>query len=418
MNWAAIEAILQREIGLDAHSIGTTAIEAAVRSRQTDCGLTTIESYLDRLRTSPLEVKKLIEEVTVPETWFFRVREAFVFLARCLARQRQAAGSTGRLRLLSVPCSTGEEPYSMAIALLDAGLPPECFRIEAIDINVNALEMAKNAVYGINSFREDDLAFRDEYFIEEEKDRKYRLKERVAATVNFRHGNLVAPDFLAGVEPFDVIFCRNLMIYLEQPARLKVVRTLKRILAEGGLLFVGHAEALPIIEECFVSTRQAGAFAYYNRSPQDDELAPSLAAPPRRKPVAPSRRTVNSPPAPPAKPALPPPLPPAPEEEPLAQAQRLADQGDLDRAAEWCAKAIAKDPLASRAFLLLGVIALAKKDLTLAENHLRKVLYLDARNEEAIRHLIAIYDHRGQHEAAERMKRRIRRVAPETATHE
>jgi len=416
MNWTTVETILQREIGLDARSIGASAIESAVRTRQAECGLTTLEAYLEKLQSSPLEIKKLIEEVTVPETWFFRVREAFAFLARHFAGKRFAADFRKPLRLLSVPCSTGEEPYSMAIALLDAGFSPEDFHIDALDINLNALETAKRARYGNNSFREEDLAFRDEYFLEEEK-QQVRLKAHVAASVSFQHGNLVAPGFLAGAALYDVVFCRNLLIYLEQPARLKAVNVLKRLLVEGGLLFVGHAEALPLIESRFTSARQAGAFAYYNLAPETETAR--AVPPPAARPRPPAPPAPITSPAPLSRPA--PPTPPAPcpvEENPLEQARRLADQGDLDRAVRCCEKAIEKEPLDYQPFLLLGVIALAQKDSTAAERHFRKVLYLDAHNEEAIRHLIAIHEHSGRHEAAERLKQRIRRVAAENATDE
>ncbi len=103
-------------------------------------------AYWERVRGSRAELQALIEAVVVPETWFFRDREAFAALAR-LAREEwlPSAPQTGCCRLLSLPCSTGEEPYSMAMALLDAGVPADRFRIDAVDISAAALAQAERA---------------------------------------------------------------------------------------------------------------------------------------------------------------------------------------------------------------------------------------------------------------------------------
>src|SRR5882757_9223554 len=147
MDYAPFEALLKQAMGLDAASIGASAIEHAVQA--------------------------LIETVVVPETWFFRDREAFAALARMAFEEwlrtraehmQHMQDTQDMMRLLSLPCSTGEEPYSMAMALLDAGFPANRSHIDAVDISARALAHARRAVYGRNSFRGDRLDFRERYF--------------------------------------------------------------------------------------------------------------------------------------------------------------------------------------------------------------------------------------------------------------
>ena len=121
------DALLREAIGLDATSLGPSAVARAVAARQAACRLDDVHGYWLRVRSSPSELQELIEAVVVPETWFFRDPAAFSALA-AMAHSDLVANPARDLRLLSLPCSSGEEPYSMAIALLDAGLPANRFR--------------------------------------------------------------------------------------------------------------------------------------------------------------------------------------------------------------------------------------------------------------------------------------------------
>src|SRR5579863_6260906 len=103
------------------------------------CGLTRKDDYWERVQASNDELQELIEAVVVPETWFFRDREAFEALGRLLIEERSASHSGASLHLLSVPCSTGEEPYSIVMTMLDAGFSRRQFKIDAVDISLRAL---------------------------------------------------------------------------------------------------------------------------------------------------------------------------------------------------------------------------------------------------------------------------------------
>lgn len=235
-----IETLLRQKIGLDASSIGSRTIARSVERRQAICGLPSKSSYLHRLQTSPQELEALIEAVVVPETWFFRDKEPFVCLSQYVKTEWMP--NSGVLRVLSVPCSTGEEPYSIAITLLDSGLTPTQFCIDAVDISKQALFKAKQAIYSRKSFRGGSLQA-GRYF--QEIENGCEVRPFVRETVNFMHGNILKPSFLSA-RKYQIIFCRNLLIYLESKARIEALQALDYALAPRGLLFVGSAETSQI----------------------------------------------------------------------------------------------------------------------------------------------------------------------------
>ena len=134
-----VESFLKERIGLDMASIGSTVVMRAIRDRCARCGLPDTQSYWRHLVASEREQQELIEAVVVPETWFFRDPEALVALSSMARRKTPAPTPEIPLRILSVPCSTGEEPLSIAMALLDAGFSADRFQIDAMDVSARAL---------------------------------------------------------------------------------------------------------------------------------------------------------------------------------------------------------------------------------------------------------------------------------------
>ena len=132
--------------------------------RASACGLEDARTYWELVSASPNELQALTEAVVVAETWFFRDRAAFAAMARIALEHWLPANPEGVLRLLSLPCASGEEPYSIAMALLDSGFPSKRYRIDAIDISERTLAHAERATYGKNSFRGVELGFRDRHF--------------------------------------------------------------------------------------------------------------------------------------------------------------------------------------------------------------------------------------------------------------
>ena len=216
---ARFDAWLMRETGMDAATLGHHALARAVAERarvalgepsKPDAASAddAIDAYWQLLNTSTDERQALIETLVVPETWFFRDREAFVALAR-LADARLVREPARVLRVLSAPCATGEEPYSIAMALLDAGIGPARFSIDAIDISARAIERARDGVYGRNSFRGHPLEFRDRHFSETAGG--WRLDARVREPVRFVRASLFDLPLDTDAR-YDFIFCRNVLI--------------------------------------------------------------------------------------------------------------------------------------------------------------------------------------------------------------
>ncbi len=418
--------LLKRRMGLDSGSIGQAAVERAVRHRMHAVGVDDEQDYLMRVQAWPDEMQQLIEAVIVPETWFFRYPESQVAMAT-LARERLFAPGCERrvLRVLSVPCSSGEEPYSIAMALLDAGVPPHRFHVDAVDISVRMVEFAQRAVYGRNSFRGGDLAFRDRHFSEVPDG--HQLAARVRAQVRFQPGNLFDPNLLAGAAPYDFVFCRNLLIYFDMATQERAVQVLRRFAHEDGVLFVGPAETSLLTRRRLPSVPLARSFAFRatpTPEPATAEMPPAARAPqPAQSPVVhawtPPRRPVAQAPAP----RLPVPHaaiaeatsgPSAQGSGHAAQASlreiaALADLGRVRDAMAQCRAHIDLHGASADALHLQGLLMDAQGQSRQAQAAYRKALYLDPNHREALLHLAALVASDGDQEGARRLQARAAR---------
>ncbi len=238
------------------------------------CGMTDVRAYEAHLLATKAELQLFIDAAVVPETWFFRDPKALAEMRRIVVLALNAAARDRPVRLLSLACSTGEEPFSMAMALLDARVAPGRFRIDAVDINSRSVAHARRAVYGKNSFRGDELLFRKRYF--KETGAGYLLDDTVRKLVHFEHGNVVAPGFLAHAAAYDVIFCRNLLVYFDRTTQVRVIGVVERLLRPGGTVFVGHAEAGMMFGHQFVWSKVPFAFAF-RKSPSSEGAGQSAA---------------------------------------------------------------------------------------------------------------------------------------------
>jgi len=400
------ETMLKRTMGLDVQSIGRPMLERALHERRDKSGLDDLDAYWLLLQMSEQEQLHLIESVIVPETWFFRNREAFNEMVQ-LQPQRPVSASLP-LRILSLPCSTGEEPYSIAMALLDIGMPPQHFRIDAIDISPQSLAIARQAVYGKNSFRGDSLVFRDHYFALNEQG--HALSETVRQQVRFIQGNLFTPGLLYGEAPYDIIFCRNLLIYFDRATQHQAVTILTQRLAPEGLLFVGPAESALMMQHALTPIKAPMAFAFRQGAPRQDAAKPAPAAvfapqPPARPAPRPAAMRTVPPKARSA--ADSPPLPQAT----LAQVQLLADQGKLGEAASLCEQLVRQHGASAAAYYLMGLIHDAADRRQAAADCYRKALYLEPAHAGAMTHLAALLQTQGDAAGARLLQQRARRSA-------
>lgn len=402
------EGLLRDSMGLDAASLGPSAVTRAVQRRQAACMLADRQSYWLHLRASPTELQELVEAVVVPETWFFRDPQAFSALAAMARTQLVANPARSELRLLSLPCSTGEEPFSMAIALIDADIAPQRFRIDAIDISLRALEQAARASYGSNSFRGQDLEFRSRHFSESEG--RWQPCAAVRQSVRFQQGNLFAPDFLPGRAIYDYIFCRNVVIYFDPPTQARTLEILLRLLTPDGCLFVGPSETGLLPRDRLVSAQLPMAFAFRRAGPdkgvdagverrRNQVTRPGVAMRPRAAP-----RPL------PAQVAAPPLV-----ERPSAQAamlrvQELADQGRLADAASACDNSLKEYGPSAAGYHLLGLIREASGQPDNAAAMYRKALYLQPDHGETLAHLALLLEKQGKRQAARVLRDRLQRL--------
>lgn len=419
MIFARFGDLLRGRMGLNPASIGPSAVERAVRTRIRACHLDDPDHYWDHLQRTPSELQALIEEVVVPETWFFRDPQAFRAMERFVLGEWGPRSLAGTLRVMSIPCSTGEEPYTMAMTLLDGGVSPDRLVIDAIDISAHALDRARRGVYGRNSFRAKDLGYRDRHF--DAVDGGFRIRDRARAPVRFHQSNLLDPDFQLGALPYDVIFCRNLLIYFDVETQDRAITALVRLLAPQGMLFIGHSEAGLMARHGLVSAKIPMAFAF-RREPAMGKPAPA----PRVPAVPPPRRAaaVRTPIADRAFPDRPPasrraraeltrpdPAPPRPPVAPdLDALRRMADRGQLAEAEQACQAHLRDHGASADVFLLLGLIADARGAPAEAIGHYRKVLYLQPDHVEALGHLALLLGRQGDAPGAQRLRERMARL--------
>ena len=179
--------------------------------------------------------------LTINETYFLREsKQLEFFLAHGLADLQARAARRGSLALnvLSAACSTGEEPYTLAVLLADAGVRS---RVLGVDIDPEALRKAEAALYPPNAFRGVDPAWRDRHF-DPLAPEQWWVKAPYRELVQFRRANLLHAETELAGRQFDAIFCRNVLIYFDRETQLRVIHQLGRLLVPGGCLFLGHSE--------------------------------------------------------------------------------------------------------------------------------------------------------------------------------
>lgn len=426
-----LEAFLADWIGLDASSVGPAAIERACRARRAELGISDPDDLARRVRDDSTERDRLVEEVVVCESWFFRDPQVFDSIAQFV---QTLAAMPGRspVRILSVPCASGEEPYSIAMALLDAGLPETAFRIDAFDVSRASLSRAAAGRYSENAFRNADSSFRRRWFRAEAGGAV--IDDRVKRAVGFRWGNLLEPGFATAKGPYDCIFCRNLLIYLTADARHRAARSLDSMLSSDGLLVLGAAEP-PILRGDWIPAGDASLFTVRRsiavsrpRFPSMPRLAAARPVPDRATPrPRPGRKpgdgTSTTPedghdPARPTRHAAPEQgtdvaasaKASSPLERTLEIAGRLANERRLSEAIELCdahARSFGPSP---EIFFMTGMLHQSAGDLDRAEACFHKTLYLDPAHEEAALALALVASLRGDARMAEKYRESASRV--------
>ncbi|TAE60070.1 MAG: methyltransferase domain-containing protein [Nostocales cyanobacterium] len=410
MIWSKIENLLCDKTGFDGNIIGTRKIIKAVENRCLICGVNA-DDYLQILYTSREEFNELVELLVVPETWFFRDHQTYEAFTKYIRFQWMSKSPTSKLRLLSVPCSTGEEPYSLVMTLLDLGLLPNQFHIDAVDISKRALSKARKAIYGRNSFRGSNLEFQNRYFTS--TDTGYQLCEKVKNAVNWSQGNLLEANFLVDRSLYDIIFCRNVLIYFDNYGRKNTLKNLHRLLKTQGLLFVGASETGELSNLDFEVIRLNGVFVGQKKAAvvktqkntsvkgyvisQSQTLSDNYPInQPKVTAISDNMQTV--------KPVQ------HLQNGHLESIRNSADQGNLTVAISQCQNFIYQNSTSAEAYLLLGEIYQAQGVESRAEECFQKAIYLDPKNSQALLHLILLKEQQGDYEKVKILRQRWQRL--------
>ncbi|WP_457634856.1 CheR family methyltransferase [Persephonella sp.] len=203
--------------------------------------------YMDVVfRRNSSVFQELINTVTVNETYFFREQHQFETLVKyVLPEIDQKKPHNEPINILSAPCSTGEEVYSIAIYLMEEGrlINKRDFMLLGIDIDTDAVKKAVSGVYPQRSLIKVPPNIRKKYFVKDGN--SYKVADFLKKAVNFRVANVLDKYQMKRLGKFDVIFCRNLLIYFDEKSRREALSVFYSIMENGGYLFLGHAERIP-----------------------------------------------------------------------------------------------------------------------------------------------------------------------------
>ena len=244
-----IAELLRTHCGLHFGAESRYLLERRLGRRLEELGLRSFTAYHYLLRSDVSaegELAWAIDHLTTNETYFLRERAQLSALIGEIVPgllARRGAPASDPVSIWCAGCSSGEEPYSIVLLALEAGIAPgRDLRVYASDISRQALHKARRGLYRDASFRQTDPVLRQKYFVE--KDGLYRISDEIKRHVNFAHLNLLDEARMALLGSLDVILCRNVIIYFDVETKRRVVRTFQEKLRPGGYLLLGHSESL------------------------------------------------------------------------------------------------------------------------------------------------------------------------------
>ncbi len=216
-----------------------------------------------RFETAGHEMQRLVNAMTVNETYFFREDYQFdALVSGILPEVSEYKRPADTIRIWSLPCSTGEEPYSIAIYILEGWKRADDFNIEilASDIDSRVLDEARKGVYGERALSRIPQKFREKYFSTVADG--FQIRETLRELIDFSVINIVDPAQMRDYSNIDVIFCRNLLIYFDDLARRQAMETLYECMAPGGFICLGHSESMSRMSSLFRPRRISDAIVY------------------------------------------------------------------------------------------------------------------------------------------------------------
>ena len=457
---------IHRHSGIWLEESKLDSLRISLYARATRLERTTWDEYFEVLSRDEAEFRELMSLITINETSFFRFPQQFDALRGYVLPEIMGdqIGDDRIVRVWSAGCSTGEEPYTIGMALFDSGIETLDWRYEVMgtDVSTRALGVARGGTYPGRALGSLSREIVDRHFVRVGDD-EYRVAPHVRKHVDFGYHNLIKEPYpLSLMGNWDIIFCRNVTIYFRLESTRRVVSNFYNSLNDGGYLFIGHSETLTSITDQFEPVEVGGVFLY-RKSHRDRRWHGFSAAGPQ---------FITGPAAEALRPRVTPaPLPGAGvterDDQRAARQERMArreqerrtaadeaaagassvadmlelarqkfadgqpdevlrlialvlvadrssadahllaayvhaDSGDYDAALAACTRALAVDPLLPGARYILGVIHQRQGDLVRAVSELKKTIYIDADFALAHLNLGNIYKQQGRFDAAAR----------------
>lgn len=421
---AFIAQLLSQKIGMDIESVGQRMFQRVVAQQlqKFDC---TIDQYSILLQQSNEVWASLVEAIVIPETWFFRYPKSFHLFKELVKQLFETALKHRKLQILCLPCSSGEEAYSIAMTLLTIGLNTEQFDIDAIDINSQVLQQAQSGIFTQYSFRHNNLNDIQQFF--DPIDSGYQLKSEVLACVQLRPGNILTPATLPS-KHYDFIFCRNLLIYFDEKKQNVAANQLKNMLMADGFLFSGPAEVSSFARagmrqlahrDCFAfaNTRKKTSITVqpksYNLQPAHVLVKGSLVGSQTLSMMTKAQlnKTSTTPKATATriiKPLQQTVTVGKSKENLLQRIEQLSNAGQLDEALDLCQQALSEVGPDAELFYLWGLLLDSMGQQSNAEKYYRKALYMDPLHAAALKQLAALLRAQGHTAAAMLLEQRIK----------
>lgn len=265
-----LTGFIYRKTGIRLESQKLYFLSTRINKRIEILKVESVSEYIRILRFGDpegSEFQNLVNLLTVNETYFFRdfpQLQAFAEQSLDEVIKRKMAAGERRLKIWSAPCSSGEEPYTLAIilhAMLD-NINSWDVEIIASDIDQNILSKARSAIYDERRLREVPPEYLTLFF-DRQMDNQYKVKSEIRQMVKFEHVNLSESNDIRNKVGFDFIFCRNLLIYFDDISRKKLVDQFYIALNPGGYIFLGASESISRISTAFRVKRKGGYFVYY-----------------------------------------------------------------------------------------------------------------------------------------------------------
>jgi len=251
-----ISVLVKELCGINLHTGKKELVKARLGKRLRKLGIANFHEYLRLVEADQTgsELTNMLDALSTNLTSFFRENQHFDYLKDVvLARlQREVSKEGGAIRIWSAGCSTGEEPYSIAITLAETlNLAKWDLKILATDLSTDVLARAREGIYNGDRLQSIPPLSRSKYFtcFERRPEKRYRINEDVRRLVCFARLNLMEDWPMKG--PFDAIFCRNVMIYFDKPTQAGLVERFWKLLGRNGVMFIGHSESLAGIKHRF-----------------------------------------------------------------------------------------------------------------------------------------------------------------------